>query len=674
MTRKLALGVLAVLLAAPLLLGPFRQGFQKMETDFPNYYVAAVATAQHKPLRQFYDWVWFQRQIHYAGIDHQLGGYIPHTPLTMVPFLPLTAFAPQRAKQIWLVLELLLLAASVFLLARISELSKLEVLVLSLLSYTALSYNLQLGQYYILILFLLAAAFYCLLRRRELSGGALLGVIFALKLYTAPFALYFVVRRQWKALAGFVGTVAVLALLALALFGWSDVWFFVTTVMARGLDGSVMDPYNPGLASMTAFLRRTFIAEPGLNPNPLWNAPAAFFFIRTVYSFGLLAISLVALAKQRPDREPQALAWFVILLFVLSPNEASYTFALLIVPIALLLHGAAWKSALALIALYVAVELPLFSWDAGLFPKAWLMLGLFFLAGWTFLREIRPAAVWATILAVIVVATVAAARQTRVYRAESAQIASPVVTGRNAIYSASPALGADGWIYESIGDERYLLRQATAAGTRTFKFDGDAFHPAAARQARLLAFELVANGHSEIDLLNLDTGELRVAVNAPPNPSEPSLSTDGAKLAFIADGSLYLSEDGRSRILATGEISNPSFFPDGTAIVFSKGRPGHRSIQSVSIASATAHTLATSGDCFDPAVSPDGRLLASVRSSTGGRHIWVQDLASATSRRLTDGYCNNESPAWDRDSQSIVFSSDCNRGLGLTALYRISIH
>src|ERR1700689_3827030 len=70
MQRKQAvLGILAVLLAARLLSGPFLQGFQRMETDFPNYYTAAKVTVQHMPLRQFYDWVWFQRQIHYAGVD-----------------------------------------------------------------------------------------------------------------------------------------------------------------------------------------------------------------------------------------------------------------------------------------------------------------------------------------------------------------------------------------------------------------------------------------------------------------------------------------------------------------------------------------------------------------------------------------------------------------------------
>src|SRR3984885_15383905 len=173
--KQAALGVLAVLLTTALFFGSFLQGSRRMDTDFPNYYTAAKLTAEHMPLRQFYDWVWFQRQIHYAGIDRQLGGYIPHTPLTMLPFVSLTSFAPQRAKQIWLVLEVILLAASVFLLARISRLPKLEVLVLSLLAYSSLSANFQLGQYYILILCLLAASFYCLLHGREYSGGVLLG-------------------------------------------------------------------------------------------------------------------------------------------------------------------------------------------------------------------------------------------------------------------------------------------------------------------------------------------------------------------------------------------------------------------------------------------------------------------------------------------------------------------
>jgi hypothetical protein len=103
-TKALALAALGVLLAAHLVVVPFRQGWTQMGTDFPNYYTAAVVTLKHEPLQQFYDWVWLQRQIHFAGIEHQLGGYVPYTPLTMLPVLRWPRFhrsAPNRPGSRW---------------------------------------------------------------------------------------------------------------------------------------------------------------------------------------------------------------------------------------------------------------------------------------------------------------------------------------------------------------------------------------------------------------------------------------------------------------------------------------------------------------------------------------------------------------------------------------------
>jgi len=358
---------------------------------------------------------------------------------------------------------------------------------------------------------------------------------------------------------------------------------------------------------------------------------------------------------------------------VLSPNEASYTFVLLLVPIVLLLDDRRRTWSAILIALYVAAELPMQSWDEWLFPKAWLMLALFLFAGWMFLRRLPPSAVGAVILAVVGVSAAATVQNMRTYRAEAAQIMHPAVIESDGIYAGSPTFSGDGWIYEAIGEERYLLRKSTAAGIQTYKFEGDAFHPAASRRGREIAFELVADGRSHIELFNPDTKELRMAAAEALNPREPALSADGTKLAFVAGDSLYLFEHGSYRPLAHGEISNPTFLPDDTAIVFCKGRPGKRSIESTSATGGNVRTLVKSGDCFGPAISPDGRLLAYSRSATGGRHIWIEDLASMTSRQMTFGNCNNESPAWDGDSRSIVFASDCSRGLGLTALYRLSI-
>ena len=111
---------------------------------------------------------------------------MPYTPLTMLPVLPLAAFPPQRAKQIWLALEIMLLVATIVVLARLSRLGILEVAVLGLLAHSG---NFQLGQDYILILFLVACGAWCLLRGCERWGGGLFGIACPLELYTVPFVL-----------------------------------------------------------------------------------------------------------------------------------------------------------------------------------------------------------------------------------------------------------------------------------------------------------------------------------------------------------------------------------------------------------------------------------------------------------------------------------------------------
>jgi Tol biopolymer transport system component len=151
------------------------------------------------------------------------------------------------------------------------------------------------------------------------------------------------------------------------------------------------------------------------------------------------------------------------------------------------------------------------------------------------------------------------------------------------------------------------------------------------------------------------------------DPSEPAVSPDGSRLAFVSHGALFVQQ---SEIISSRLISNPAFFPDGAQLVFAEGLPGRRSIRAVWIADRSARTLVNGGDVFEPAVSPNGRFLAYTAAETGARQIWVRNLANGTRRKLTEGACNNGTPAWDPDSRSLVFSSDCGRGLGLPALYR----
>ena len=677
--REKALAVVALGLSAHLLLGPVRRGWSQMGTDFPNYYTAAMLVRHGEPLRLFYDWTWFQRQIHYAGIDHQLGGYVPHTPATMLPFVPLTWLPPQNAKRVWLVLELLFLGAVIILLSRLSGLSALEVLVLALLAHAALGTNFLIGQYYIFVLLLLTCAIGLLLRNTEELGGALMGVIFALKLYTAPFLLLFAVRRQWRALLGFVGAVAGIGVLTVAIFGWRGVWYFATTVMLRGLDGSVNDPYNPGWASMTAFLRHVLLSEAELNPHPLTEAPAAFFFLRAFYTLGVLGIALLVLSRgsQKPAH---GLAWFTIVLFVLSPNTASYHYILLLVPVALLLKDASRLWGAGLILLYVAVELPLYSWDARFFPKAWLLLALAIYAGsrcWTSFgpqAQVPPRAVIATVAAAAVIASGETMHRMRLFRVEPPQVSSPAVIDAGSNFSAFAAPAMSGLLYQAMSRESYVIRRAGASGSPEFSFDGDVFHPASMRSGETIYFELVSSGESKIIRLRPDNRDASVVVGPEWKPSEPAISPDGSKLAFISGRSLYLWEGDRRLLLASGNASAPAFFPDGMRIAFASGPPGQRAIAAVATSGGDVIRLVRhSGDCTEPAISPDGRMFAFACEETGAEHIWVQELSSGRLRKVTDGSCSNFAPAWSMDSRTIVFASDCRRGLGLSALYQVAV-
>src|ERR1700730_14417758 len=98
MAQKIDLVRLAAVITFLFLMATsFRMGWTRPETDFPNYYTAATLVSQHQPLRNYYDWTWFARQMNYSGNGTQLGAYTPQTPLTMLPMLPLIRLSPQNA-------------------------------------------------------------------------------------------------------------------------------------------------------------------------------------------------------------------------------------------------------------------------------------------------------------------------------------------------------------------------------------------------------------------------------------------------------------------------------------------------------------------------------------------------------------------------------------------------
>jgi hypothetical protein len=574
------------------LVGPFRAGWTQAGTDFPNYYTAAALVRQHQPLRNYYDWTWFARQMNYAGNGMQLGAYTPQTPLTMLPMVGLAGFAPQAAKRIWLVSDLVFLGVTVWLLSQVTRFRFEAIWLLVFCGYFSLRTNFLYGQYYVFLLLLLTLAFYFLHRKNHLLGGCITGIIFGLKLYGGPFLLYFAVKRQWKALIGMIAVVLLLVGAAIVLFGPADVHYFATQILPRTLEGGSVDPYNPGDPTFSTLLRRSFVAEPELNPHPLWEAPWLFFFLRSFISFTIVAFLLLGIfMKRTTDRHD--FSWFVIAVLLLSTSTASYTFIVLLLPLVLLLEESGSRLSIFLVVSYVLLTFPLR--PAWIFPKVWLLFALFIALGWPCWREMPRRFALAAVIITALISLVDAKRHMLNYANEPGQHFERVAVQSGAIFSSFPVVSRAGVFYQSMTQGRYVLRWLHDGRNDKLSFEGQALHPRLALDGKSVYFELVANRISTMMQFDPSTGN--ATQRAVPVPVDSAVS----------------------------------------------------------------------------AVSPDGKWMAFESVQNGPTQIWLRNLSSGQESRLTGGNCNSSSPAWELDSEAILFASDCGRAFGLPALYRARV-
>ena len=588
-------GILALLMLALFLATSFRKGWTRDETDFPNYYTAAVLVNHGAPLRDYYDWAWFQRQMNYAGIEHQLGTYVPQTPLTMLPMVPFAGFPVRTAKQIWLVLNLIFLAATLWMLSRATGIQIEYIAIVMFLGYGSLQSNFRLGQYYVFLLFLLTLAFYCLDQGKSTASGFLCGVAFGLKLYGGPFLLYFAWKRNWKAVAGMLAATAIAVATAIALFGWADVHFYASQILPRSLDGEVIDPYSSRIGTLTTFLRHSLVMEADLNPQPLWNAPVAFFFLRPFTAVLILAFTLFGLASEGKEFQSRGFAWFTIAIVLLSSNAASYTYILLLLPVVLLLEHATPKEKIFLIVSYIALNFFVLPEWQRFFPKLWILAALFFVEGREFWRSFSPKLVAAALAAAILIAALDARRHMAVYVLEPGRNHQRIDLDRGTYLSTYPAVSSAGLFYQAMVRKGYVLRWLHDRQIEELTFQGQVFHPVA-----------------------------------------PSF-----------DGPIYLE-------LVKNGSSTPMIFDPATR-------------------SVVPTTLMPTVPAEGSVLSPDGKWMAVESTDAGPRQIWLRDLVSGKLQLVAGGNCNNSSPAWEEDSHTLIFASDCGRGIGMPVLYRANL-
>jgi hypothetical protein len=137
----------------------------------------------------------------------------------------------------------------------------------------------------------------------------------------------------------------------------------------------------------------------------------------------------------------------------------------------------------------------------------------------------------------------------------------------------------------------------------------------------------------------------------------------------------WLHQNRDEDLVFAGNALLPRRAIDGRSVEFELvGEDGSRRMQFDPLTRETrALPGAPPGDWPHSVVSPDGKWLAFERTADGPMRIWLREMASSKERELTGGNCNSFAPAWEMDSRSLIFASDCGRGFGMPALYRAPV-
>jgi hypothetical protein len=661
------------------------KAWHTLNSDFPNYYLTASLAHQHYDTSRIYDWLWLQRQKDHRDIDQRLVGMVPITPFSTLIIYPLTSLSALAAKRCWLILNVGLLVATLSILRRLTGLLWRHLLLVVLLSFP-LRVNFLLGQYYVLLLFLLTLACWLYVCQKRFIAGVMVGFATSLKIFPLFYLLYFLRKRDLKAFVG--GVIAVLSAGAASIyvFGWELHRIYLLQVLPSVLRGEGLDPYNLQAASLSSLLHRLFILEPQLNQHPAINAPWLFAALHPLLQMALMAPALLLAMPNDACSRHVRLEWAAISLasLAISTSPGSYLFTLLILPVCLLWSALQDKGrnrwAAILLVLYTTAGFVGGTnrggegWIALLgVPRLHVMILLSIFAYAILIRQDptgsakRDRLAWSMALTTILIFSIASnlRRQQGLYIDYQWRLSVP----KGVFMVAHPTVEGNAVSYVAMRNNGYHVA-VERSGVTEFSGTGndDDLGITASSGDRLVE----QTGH-ESKIISASGGGTTIS-----QAESPVASFDGRWLAFLRE------DHGRARIWTRAfdrsdgidkpltppglNVLDMSFLPGGELIfsaAASSGRPG------LFIADRAAGIRSLDmGETRYPSVSPNGSWLAYSQLQGGTWNLWLRNLRNGQTRRLTNAACNNTEPAWAADSQTLIYASDCGRALWFSALCR----
>jgi hypothetical protein len=667
------------------------RAWRGLVTDFPNYYTSARLAHEHYDTSRMYEWTWFQREKDHHDVDIRVIGLVPITSFSTLAIWPLTGLAPLTAKHIWILLNLALLGQICWMLRSLTRLSYRRIVLAFSLS-VPLYRDLQFGQFYVLLLLLIVAACWAYLRGNRALAGALVAIAAACKIFPVLFFVFFLRRRDWRALAWGAITGVAAACVSVAVFGWNVHRTYLLEILPWTLHGEALPPYVP-IASISGILHRLFLSEPQWNPHPWHSSPLCYALLLPALQMLVLApaVLLIQRADNTRSRILLELSALLTASLTISTSPASYDFVLMALPVcvvaAVLLQRRRYGWLAALVFAYMGMGFPLPAPQGPmgieiLLYEPRLPLMICMLSGmYALLWHDEPLMssardwtryAWAVAMAVSVIFSAHSTflRERAVRREYAYRLPLPA----QGYLNADPQPSGTGIRFVAFTQSGYQLVSTNQNSVSIDPPDGS--------PKDYLSFtsgfghvwaEQGLSPHSQIvETLNPS----RVVID---DAREPMLSSDGQSLAFVRDdhGWGHLMVRRAFQSTATNEIAlTPSSLNVYEASFLSEQEYAFSAVErwhspQIFLTDAThLNAPLTLGESRYPALSPDGRWMAYSHFENGAWNLWIRDQHTGVTRRIADEPCNQIQPSWENNSKTLVYSTDCGRNLWFTAVAR----
>jgi len=235
--------------------------------------------------------------------------------------LPIARLDPVTALAIWAIVNLAALAVSLHLIARELRLRftmpGVMWTLLAVLAFSATETTIITGQLTFLILLLMTIAWVAARRGRWQTSAIALGIAASIKPFLGIFLVYFVVRRQMKAAAAMIATIAVCVGAGVAVFGWQAYVGWV------GVLSSITWFWTPMNVSIGGLLAR--MLDESAFFTPVAMAPAVVRPAAAVIGAGIGVFTLVVTASDRSsDAIDRAFVALLLAALLISPLGSVY--------------------------------------------------------------------------------------------------------------------------------------------------------------------------------------------------------------------------------------------------------------------------------------------------------------------------------------------------------------